>query len=109
MEFRHVAKPLSEENFSLGHFGIMEPLPNCPLIDKKQIHAAFVPLLAFDGEGRRLGQGKGFYDRFLEGFSGLKIGAAFEWQFSLPPLPVETHDHLLDLVVTEHQTRNFNS
>ena len=55
MEFRHVAKPLSEENFSLGHFGIMEPLPNCPLIDKKQIHAAFVPLLAFDGEGRRLG------------------------------------------------------
>lgn len=109
MEFRHVPKPLKEENFSIGHFGILEPKTDFPLVDKKLIHAAFVPLLSFDNQGRRLGQGKGFYDRFLEGFSGMKIGAAFEWQFSLPPLPVETHDHLLDMVVTEHGIRRFNS
>ena len=36
-----------------------------------------VPLLAFDEKGYRVGYGKGFYDRFLQGISTQKIGLSF--------------------------------
>lgn len=107
MEFRHVARADEDAEYVPGAFGILEPAEQHPIVEKRDIAACFVPLLAFDGEGRRLGHGKGFYDRFLDGFSGLKIGAAFEWQFSPEALPVEAHDVRLDMVVTEHGIRRF--
>lgn len=106
MEFRHVPQPAPEE-FTVGHFGILEPKDKHVVVDKREISACFVPLLCFDAEGRRLGQGKGFYDRFLTGFPGKKIGVAFEWQLSPEPLPIERHDVHLDLIVTEHEIRRF--
>lgn len=36
-----------------------------------------VPLLAFDKKGYRVGYGKGFYDRFLQGLNAQKIGLSF--------------------------------
>ncbi|MGF1922942.1 MAG: 5-formyltetrahydrofolate cyclo-ligase [Bacteroidia bacterium] len=36
-----------------------------------------VPLLAFDLRGYRVGYGKGFYDRFLQGLSAVKVGLSF--------------------------------
>lgn len=104
MEFRHV--PGANE-FQKGAFGILEPLEKHSVIPKKEIAACFVPLLAFDAEGRRLGHGKGFYDRFLENFPGRRIGVGFEWQFSPAPLPVDAHDVLLHCAVTEHGIRSF--
>jgi len=47
-----------------------------------------------------LGRGKGFYDRYLENFHGLKIGICLEVQID-ESLPVEPHDVLLDYIVTE--------
>lgn len=49
-------------------WGIREPLETLPLIAKKDIPAdtaILVPGLAFCKDGRRLGRGKGFYDRYL--------------------------------------------
>jgi len=42
-----------------------------------EIDLVLVPLLAFDFRGYRVGYGKGFYDRFLTGFSTRKIGLSF--------------------------------
>ena len=106
MEFRWVEKP-QKESFVEGHFGILEPTEKHQLIKKSEIEVCFVPLLSFDANGRRLGQGMGFYDRFLEGFSGKKFGVGFEWQFSPQALPVEEFDQKLDLVITEHGIRKF--
>lgn len=106
MEFRLVEQPLSAE-FAPGPFGILEPTEKHPLVKREEIAACFVPLLSFDDSGRRLGQGRGFYDRFLEGFEGKKIGVGFEWQFSPDPLPIEATDQHLDLAVTEHGIRSF--
>jgi len=106
MEFRVVEKPAAAQ-FEPGAFGILEPTAKHPKVEKAEVQVCFVPLLAFDGNGRRLGQGMGFYDRFLEGFSGLKIGVGFEWQFSPQALPVEKYDQHLDGVVTEHGIRTF--
>jgi 5-formyltetrahydrofolate cyclo-ligase len=106
MEFRHVEA--LGKGFEPGAFGILEPKKSNPIIEKKNIAACFVPLLAFDSEGQRLGHGKGFYDRFLSGFTGMRIGAAFEWQFSPQALPVESHDMRLQIAITEHRIRKFS-
>ena len=48
----------------INNYGIPEPEKGIP-IDANTIEVVFVPLLAFDEEGNRVGYGKGFYDRFL--------------------------------------------
>jgi len=63
------------------------------------VDLVLVPLLAFDKQGYRVGYGKGFYDRFLEGLNAQKIG------LSLYPViekidDVNEHDIRLDFCIT---------
>lgn len=62
---------------------------------------ALVPGLAFDAKGGRLGRGGGFYDRFLAGFRGRKIGVCFACQI-VDEVPREPHDAAVDEVLTEN-------
>jgi 5-formyltetrahydrofolate cyclo-ligase len=57
---------LKDEHSALSrnHYNIVEPVSS-DTIDPQMLHAVFVPLLAFDLRGFRVGYGKGFYDRFL--------------------------------------------
>lgn len=59
-----------------------------------------VPGLGFTREGKRLGRGKGFYDRYLEKTLALKIGIAFDLQIE-KDIPTDVHDVLMDFVVTD--------
>lgn len=59
-----------------------------------------VPGLAFTRKRERLGRGGGYYDRYLKGFQGLKIGICFEEQL-FDSLPMENWDQRVDLVITE--------
>jgi 5-formyltetrahydrofolate cyclo-ligase len=61
-----------------------------------------VPGLAFTASGDRLGQGGGWYDRFLSGTRTdcLTVGVCFAEQI-LDELPVEAHDVRMDHVVTD--------
>ncbi len=59
-----------------------------------------VPGLAFSKDGHRLGRGKGFYDRYLNGFKGVIVGVAFEEQIEAD-IPHEDHDVLVQYVVSE--------
>ncbi|MBF0284616.1 MAG: 5-formyltetrahydrofolate cyclo-ligase [Magnetococcales bacterium] len=97
-----------------GAFGIPEPLDDgtpAPLPD-----LLFVPLVGFDERGVRLGYGGGYYDRWLAAWEPgdplpspllpekprpLLVGLAYALQ-QIPRSPRESHDHLLDGVVTEH-------
>lgn len=45
-------------------WGVTEPKEGA-VIDPEKIDLIFVPLLAYDQEGFRVGYGKGFYDRYL--------------------------------------------
>jgi len=47
-----------------SNYGVPEPVSGIE-INLLQIDVVFVPLLAYDINGNRLGYGKGFYDRFL--------------------------------------------
>ncbi len=72
----------------------------------------FVPLLAFDALGFRLGYGGGYYDRTLAVLraagSVLVIGIAYAGQEEAS-LPHDCHDQRLDMVVTEKGVRRFAS
>jgi 5-formyltetrahydrofolate cyclo-ligase len=81
----------------VGEFGILEPRADAPVMMPV---VWLVPGLAFDGNGNRLGRGRGFYDALLRGMPGLKIGLAHDFQL-LDTVPVEAHDARVDVVVTE--------
>ena len=70
-----------------------------------------MPLVGFDAAGNRLGNGAGFYDRFLANRRGrngkpLLIGIAFECQ-RLDSLAAAAHDVPLDAVITERGLHYF--
>jgi len=93
------------ENLSklkVGAFGILEPEEERPLSPRK-IELAIIPGVAFDETCARLGQGKGYYDRFLAEIKGKMplIGLCFEAQISAKRLPGEDRDLPLDKVITE--------
>lgn len=60
----------------------------------------FVPGVAFDKNGRRLGRGRGFYDRYLSDRKIIKIGVCASLQL-VDEVPVEKHDSLMDFLITE--------
>ncbi len=82
-----------------GAFGIPSPLG--PAVDPSTIDLVFVPGLAFTSGGRRLGQGAGFYDRFLALLrpGSVTIGVGFTEQL-VDDLPIEPHDRTLDRILT---------
>lgn len=55
----------SRDQLEINPFGIPEPKKG-KIISPKKIDYVFVPLLAIDKNGHRVGYGKGFYDRFLK-------------------------------------------
>lgn len=96
MEFYQVA---SLKDFAEGAFHLMEPI-GC---DK--MHAAdalvFVPGLAFDAHGSRMGYGKGYYDRYFARYPGCrKIGICYNMQLALY-VPCGAYDIPMEAVVTE--------
>ena len=82
-----------------GKFGIREPAVSCPEVPLNRLDLALVPGIAFDVSGRRLGRGKGFYDRLLPAVNGLKCGVAFDEQI-VDVVPVGPMDVRLNCIVT---------
>ena len=96
-----------ESDFERHVWGMLEPKESCQIVPKEKIVGAFVPLLAFDAQGTRLGKGRAFYDRYLANFAGKKIGIAFEWQRSTLDIPREAHDVHLSAVITDKGIHRF--
>jgi 5-formyltetrahydrofolate cyclo-ligase len=82
-----------------GQFGIREPASGAAEILPRDLDLLLVPALAFDLDGRRLGHGKGFYDRLLSAVRGIKCGVAFDEQM-VKAVPAGTFDVRMDFIVT---------
>ncbi len=96
----------NEQELLPGAYGILEPDASLPLYDPKNDDPAYahpvciVPGLVFDTDGYRIGYGKGYYDRYLVDFSGVRIGAVYS-DFVLPRLIRGRFDLAVDVLVTE--------
>jgi 5-formyltetrahydrofolate cyclo-ligase len=64
--------------FQKNEYNIYEPVDGIEVPNNK-IEVVFVPLLAFDKRGNRVGYGKGFYDKFLSSCNKdvIKVGVSF--------------------------------
>ncbi|MEJ5962348.1 5-formyltetrahydrofolate cyclo-ligase [Pedobacter immunditicola] len=86
-------------------FDIMEPQNEHA--HQGDIDMVLIPLLAFDQHGYRVGYGKGFYDRFLQGISTKKVGLSL-----FPPLAeitdTDVHDVRMDLCLTPDKIYEFD-
>ncbi|MBV7274573.1 5-formyltetrahydrofolate cyclo-ligase [Clostridium sp. PL3] len=85
-----------------GNYGILEPKLTTPKIEENLIDLAFIPGLAFDKRGGRVGYGGGFYDRFMNNMrkEAKKIGLAYSFQI-LDEVPMEKHDLFIDGIITD--------
>ncbi len=83
-------------------YGIRQPEFNeNEVVAKRDIDLIFVPGIAFDFSGYRVGYGKGYYDRWLEGTDVSKrIGLAFEVQL-VDKLPFAGYDLPVGKILTE--------
>ncbi|NMB25653.1 MAG: 5-formyltetrahydrofolate cyclo-ligase [Firmicutes bacterium] len=84
-----------------GHWGILEPSRIGEAILPEDLDVVVVPGLAFDGTGRRIGYGGGYYDRFLpKADCACKVGVCFDVQL-VERVPSASHDVPVDVVITE--------
>lgn len=106
---------LLTENTTLkkNQYNIPEPLDGPEAsgeVPVRKIDVVFVPLLAFDSKGNRVGYGKGFYDTFLSECKPktIKIGLSF-FEAEDTITDVLENDVQLDYVVTPNTIYTFSS
>ena len=81
--------------------GILEPEEGADKIAEERLELALIPCLSCTKDGIRLGQGGGYYDRFLAGKKRLFKLALCRESLLSKNLPCEAHDIRMDAVLTE--------
>lgn len=97
----------SFDDLEKGSFGVMEPIVSkCELLKDFSSSICVVPALGYDLDGYRLGYGAGYYDRFLSGYPGLKVGIIYAACVK-PRLPRGRYDVPVNLLLTEDYLRSI--
>ena len=97
-----------QTRFQKNALGIPEPVSGIE-IEASKIDVVFVPLLAFDDKGHRVGYGKGYYDRFLATCrpNCIKVGLSF-FEKEQDSFIIESTDIPLDYCVTPEKIYRFS-
>jgi 5-formyltetrahydrofolate cyclo-ligase len=92
----------SGEELRAGRYGILEPTGVEVLTERDHGLVVFVPGIAFDAAGNRLGRGAGWYDRILARLDDKAIVVALAYDFQVvEEVPTESWDRKVHYVVTE--------
>lgn len=99
------------ESVEKGKYGILEPTASpSQAIATSELSLVFMPLVAFDNSGNRLGMGGGYYDTVFGNLSSQKrpelIGLAYNLQ-KVPQVPTEKWDLKMDAVITPNHYLRF--
>ncbi len=89
-----------DAEFVPNRYGIGEPV-DWEEVNAEDIGMVFIPLLAFDTKGFRVGYGKGYYDRFLKRCREdvIRIGFSF-YEAEAVISDVNEHDVEMDICIT---------
>lgn len=90
----------SLQDLKPGSYGILEPDSGCAFINPDDIDLSLIPCLSAGPDGKRLGYGGGYYDRYLGQVSGTKA-VLCRGRMMRQNLPTEEHDVPVDMVVSE--------
>ena len=101
---------LLQENTVLktSEYGIPEPVSGIE-ISPEMIEVVFVPLLAYDKRGHRIGYGKGFYDRFLKRCNSEAIFVGLSFFDPEPEIFFEALDVPLNFCVIPKEIFDFQN
>ena len=93
--------------FKKNKYNIPEPIDGLEVPISK-IDIVFVPLLAFDIKGNRVGYGKGFYDKFLSKCNPetIKIGLSF-FEAEDKIVDITSNDKTLNYCITPNKVYTF--
>lgn len=83
-----------------GFYGLWEPHPRTPIVPDSDVDLCVVPCVSCDRAGHRLGQGGGYYDRFLARYRGAAAMVCRE-RLMVEQVPTQPHDCVVPLVVSE--------
>lgn len=100
MKFHFVT---SEKDLEVCAYGIREPKEELPVYDPETTIGSavcYLPGIAFDAYGYRLGYGKGYYDKFLNKYKGSSIGLTYT-ELITNSLPKGRFDRPCDIMLTE--------
>lgn len=90
----------SFDQLSPGAYGVPEPVADGPVADDEAA-LLLLPGLAFDREGRRVGYGGGYYDRYLAAHpSHPTVALCYGFQL-FDRLETQAHDVPADLVISD--------
>lgn len=84
----------------MHRYGFAQPAADAESIPRNEVDVVLVPGLAFARDGRRLGRGAGYYDRFLASVDAEAVALTVEARIR-SDIPVEPHDQLVDWIATE--------
>jgi 5-formyltetrahydrofolate cyclo-ligase len=91
-----------DNDLEAGRFGILEPKERAwRPYDIEKLEVIFIPGLAFDSKGNRLGYGYGYFDEMCRSCSAVKIGLAYSFQL-VEKLENHSKDVRLDRIITEN-------
>ena len=101
---------LLQENTILktSEYGIPEPISGIE-ISPETLEVVFVPLLAFDLKGHRIGYGKGFYDRFLKKCNPTAVFIGLSFFDAEPEILFERTDIPLNFCITPKKIMDFQN
>ncbi len=101
LESRQIRSP---EDLVAGPRGLRQPDPETTvLVPPEEIDLVVAPGVGFDRQGRRLGFGGGYYDRFLSSTGASRLGLAFSLQI-VDRIPQGPGDEPVHWIVTERET-----
>ena len=90
----------SKDDLEPGYNGILEPKEGLPEFVPNPQSLCIVTAVVFDKDGYRIGYGRGFYDRFLLTFTGVKAGLVYS-NMILPKVPRGRFDKHVDIIISE--------
>lgn len=104
----HLEHILLQDNtqIKIANFGVPEPVDGIA-IPANKMQVVFVPLMAYDSKGNRIGYGKGFYDKFLAQTTNNTLFIGLSFFAPEESISADPHDMPLHYCITPEKIYTF--